>query len=93
MRVKVTVPFPFSPNGCHVEQKKLGDIVEGRAAEVALAEGWGEIEGVAAGRAAEVVMDALAPIVEAPAAPEPVAGHLVDRLTEPVKPSKRKKNR
>jgi hypothetical protein len=42
MKVKVTKPFPWAPDGNHVRNVKAGEVLEGRGAEVALQLNSGE---------------------------------------------------
>lgn len=42
MKVKLKSDFPFSPNGYDIINYKKGDIVEGKAAEKALANNLGD---------------------------------------------------
>lgn len=42
-KVKVTKGFPWAPDGNHVRYVKVGEVLEGRGAEVALQMGAGEV--------------------------------------------------
>lgn len=44
MKAKITKAFKFSPDGNSVRDIAVGDVVEGRCAEVAVQSGWGEEE-------------------------------------------------
>lgn len=41
MRVECTRAFQWAREGIHVESVAVGEVVEGRAAEIALEAGWG----------------------------------------------------
>lgn len=43
MKVKVTKEFPWAPDGNHVRKVKVGEVLEGRGAEVALQLHSGEV--------------------------------------------------
>lgn len=59
MKVKITKTFKWAREGIHVELLHAGDVVEGRPAQIALAEGWGErVEPEPSGPAADVAADA-----------------------------------
>jgi hypothetical protein len=61
MKVRVTKAFRWAREGIHVVDIHVDDVVDGRAAEIALAEGWGR----------EVEAESAAPRAAAlPAAPE-----------------------
>ena len=102
--VRVTQSFKFSSDGIRVDELQVGQEVTGRAAEVALAEGWGETV-VSAAAAVEAAAEFVptevppAPPVEdfdlqagGPAMTLAEVQAIVDRAPEPApKPRRRRK--
>lgn len=74
MKVQITKAFRWARDGIYVEDVHVGDVVDGRPAEIALAEGWGVEFGPApAAPAVAVAPDARAPAVDGWSAAAPPA--------------------
>jgi hypothetical protein len=71
MKVTITKAFRWAREGIYVVDLRVGDVVEGRPADIALAEGWGrEVRGPAPASIEDAPPPA-APPEQPPAQPEP----------------------